>query len=192
MSGAKTSVLSLLSDRRFAAGILALSVLVFTPIGARLSLGRAVDRTEEQFFTGVDGRGAIADFLDDVENAATGLLSVASGYEAAEEEAGALRVDRTFLNDAMEGEDISEYFSANELVTASFNALRDTLRSLPLSEQDAEDLRYYSDLFDNAQGAILHAGYNEAAEAFIEDTYDRFPAKLLASLLGVEPPEKFQ
>lgn len=179
----------LLSDRRFAAGILALVVLVFTPLGAGMSLKRAVRKVEEQFFTGVDGRGAVADFLEDANNAALGLITVGAKYDAAAEETGELRVDRSFLLDAMEGRDVSAYAGANALMGKSFAALKEKLLSLELSEQDAADVDYYVSQFEGAQGAVSHAGYNEAAAEFIADTYERFPASLIASALGVEPPQ---
>lgn len=183
---------AVLADRRFAAGVLVFVILVFTPIGGRLSLGRSVDRVENKFFTGVDGRGAVAEYIGDAENAATGLISLGDKYEAAGEATGELRFDKSVLNDVMEGRDISEYSSANAMVVSSFGALRDALMSLQLSEQDAADLEMYSNQFANAQGAIPHSGYNEAAEEFTRGTYNRFPAKLIGSLMGVDPPRTFQ
>lgn len=180
----------LLSDRRFAAAVLLLVVLVFTPLGARVSLKRAVQKVEEQFFTGVDGRGAIADYLSDSANAALGLVTVGAKYDAAGE-TGALRADRSSLLDAMEGRDVSAYAGANALVVRSFAALKEKLLSLELSERDAADVDYYASQFEGAQGAVAHAGYNEAAAEFVADTYERFPASLIASALGVDPPRSF-
>lgn len=178
----------LLSDRRFAAVVLAAVLLVFTPIGARRSLKGAVDRVEARFFTGVDGRGAIADYLEDAQRAALGLIAVGSGYDAA----GELRADREALLDALEGRDISEIARANALVVSSFAALREKLLTLPLSESDAEDLEYYSGQFEGAEGAVSHSGYSEAAAEFTAGTYARFPAKIIGGLLGVDPPETFE
>ncbi len=181
----------LLTDRRFAAAVLAVVVLVFTPLGAGMSLKRAVGRVEEQFFTGVDGRGAVSDLLSDSVDAALGLISVGANYEAAAEETGELRVDRGLLMDALKGGDISEIQGANALTVRSFNALRDTLLSLPLTEDDAMSVDYYARSFEGAQGAVSHAGYDEAVAEFIAGTYERFPAKLIGSALGVEPPQSF-
>lgn len=182
---------NILSDRRFAAGVLAFVVLVFTPVGARMSLSRAVRDVEEQFFEGIGGRGSIADYLEDCVDNAVGLISVGADYAAAEAETGELRVDRGLLIDALEGGDISEISNANALMAASFNALRDKLATLPLSDDDAMSVDYYVSQFENAQGAVSHSGYNEAAAEFIAETYDRFPAKLVGSALGVDPPELF-
>lgn len=181
----------ILTDRRFAAGVLALVVLVFTPLGARMSLNRAVRDVEEQFFTGIDGRGSISDFLSDSVDAALGLISVGANYEAAGDETGELRVDRGLLQDALEGGDISEIANANALVVKSFNALKDTLLSLPLSDDDAMSVDYYVSSFEGAQGAISHSTYNEAVAEFIADTYGRFPARVIGSALGIDPPQSF-
>ncbi len=181
----------LLSDRRVAAAVLLLVVLVFTPLGAGRSLKHAVQKVEEQFFTGVDGRGAIADYLSDSANAALGLVTVGAKYGDAAEETGELRADRSFLLDAMEGRDVSAYAEANALVVRSFAALKEKLLSLELSERDAADVDYYVSQFEGAQGAVAHAGYNEAVEEFVADTYERFPASLIASALGIDPPRSF-
>ncbi len=182
---------NILLDRRVAAGVLALVVLVFTPLGARMSLKRAVRDVEEQFFTGIGGRGSVSDFLSDSVDAALGLISVGAGYEAAGDETGELRVDRGLLLDALEDGDISEIATANALVVRSFNALKDALLSLPLTDDDAMSVDYYVSSFEGAQGAVSHSTYNEAVAEFIADTYRRFPAKLIGSVLGVDPPRSF-
>lgn len=182
----------LFQSRRFAAAVLALAIVFGVPLGSARSLRLAVDRVEEQFFTGVEGRGAIAVYLEVAGNAALGLISVGAKYDTAAEATGQLRVDRSFLMDAMKGRDISFYAGANALMRDSFAALRDKLLSLELSEQDAADVEYYVNQFEGAQGAANHAGYNEAVEEFTEKTFDRFPASFFGGLLGVNPPKKFQ
>ena len=182
----------LLTDRRFAAAVLAVVVLVFTPLGAGMSLRRAVRNVEEQFFTGVDGRGAIADYLSDSANAALGLVTVGAGYDAAAEETGALRAARSALLDVMDGRDVSAYAEVNFRLVQSFRALRDVLLAVPLTEEDARSLELYVSAFEGAQGAVNRAGYNEAVEDFTENTLGRFPAGLISGLLGVDPPKKFQ
>ena len=181
----------ILWDRRFAAGVLIFVLLVFLPLGARLSLRRAVRHVEDGFFTGVEGRGAVADYLEDAENAALGLITVGANYEAAGDATGELRVDRGLLLDALKDGDISEIANANALVVKSFNVLREALQALPLSEEDAMDLDYYATQFDGAQGAIPHSGYDQAVREFDDGVYSRFPASLIGSALGVEPPRYF-
>ncbi len=180
------------ADRRFAAAVMALVILIFTPIGARMSLRRAVDGVEELFFTGVQGRGAVADFLEDAKDAALGLITVGAKYDAAAGETGELRADRGLLLDALKDGDIGEIANANALMAESFNALRDKLGTLGLSGEDAEALRSYGESFDGAQGAVAHSNYNEAAAEFIADTYRRFPANIIGSALGVDPPAQFK
>ncbi len=182
----------LLSDRRVAAAVLALVVLIFTPLGAKMSLQRAAEKVEEQFFTGVDGRGAIADYLSDSANAALGLVTVGAGYDDAAGETGDLRAARSALLDVMDGRDVSQYAEANLRLVQSFRALRDVLLAVPLTEEDTRSLELYVSTFEGAQGAVNRAGYNEAVEDFTENTLGEFPAGLLGGLLGVDPPEKFQ
>lgn len=183
---------AILADRRFAAGVLASIILVFTPLGARMSLQRAVDRVEEQFYTGVEPYGAVAGYLEDASEAALGLISLGTQYDAVSGQVGGLRADRTLLLDALESGDISELSHANGLVVQSFDSLKNALLSLELSEQDAGNMDDYVSRFEGAEGAIGHSGYDRAVEDFTENTYDRFPASLIGSALGVEPPEPFQ
>ena len=83
--------------------------LNFAQLRLRLAaLGRAVRHVEDGFFTGVEGRGAVADYLEDAENAALGLITVGANYEAAGDATGELRVDRGLLLDALKDGDISE------------------------------------------------------------------------------------
>ena len=179
----------LVTDWRAGVAVLTLVVLIFTPYGARASLKRAVQKVEEQFFTGVDGRGAVADYLSDCADAALGLVTVGDKYEAAEEETYELREDRHIMLESLEDKDVFLIVNAIDLLDYSFQMLRDALLALPLTEEDVRSLKLYVKNFDGAMGAIAHAGYDEAAKAFIADVYERFPASFIASALGVEPPQ---
>lgn len=190
--GAKQSGFA--QNRRLAAAVLAAVVLVFTPLGAWRSLKGAVGRVEDQFYTGVNGRGAVADYIADAENAALGLITTGANYEAAERETQALRDARAALADVLEENTprLSEVRGANESMSGAFAGLKEALLSLELSEQDAANIEYYSAQFEGAEGAVSHAGYNEAAEEFTEKVYNSFPTKLIGGLFNVEPPEIFQ
>lgn len=181
-----------LRDRRVAAGFLAAVVVVMTPLGARLSLQRAVDNMEKLVYTGVAPSGAIADYLEDASAAALGLLTVGAKYDSAQAEAGELRAGREQLLDAMEERDITGMANANALMVRAFTALKDKLWQLELSEPDVSDAEYYAGQFEGAEGAVGHANYNETVEDFMRTTYTRFPAKLIGAVFGVEAPEVFQ
>lgn len=181
-------------NRRLAAGILAAAVVIFTPIGAWRSLSRAVDKVEAQFYTGVDGRGAVADYIDDSLDACLGLISVGENYDGASEATQALRTARETVMRIMESPDpdLSDIHISNDALAGSFANLKGILMNLELSEQDASDLDYYATQFEGAQGAVNHSGYNEAAEAFTKNVYNSFPTRLIGSLSGVDAPQQFK
>ncbi len=178
----------------FAAGVLAAVVITATPFGAWRSLRRAVRDVERQFFIGVAPYGAAADFLADSEDAALGLITVGANYDALSEKLDALRSSReTFIRVLdSKGVSIAEIEDANADLARSFIGLREALLTMPLSEQEAADAEYYARLFESSQGAVSRCGYNEAVEEFNEDVYSRFPASLVGSLFGVDPPESFR
>lgn len=179
----------------FALAVLVAVVLIATPFGAWRSLRGAVRDVERQFYTGVAPYGAVADYLADSENAALGLITLGAKYDALSAQTQALRESRetfmTVLGD--KSSSISDIEAANGLLRESFDGLRDALTTaVPLSEQEGEDLDYYSRQFDSSQGAVARSGYNEAVEKFNEGVYSRFPAKVIASVFGVDPPEGFR
>lgn len=171
----------LLTDRRFAAGVLAAVILVFTPIGAKMSLARAVDKVESSL--------AIDDYMFDSMNAARNLVTLGSslGIGAETDEL------RTALRGAEKWDSlsVSEKAAANRALAGAFDKLCSAISALEPDGRDAESLEIYLRDFDGPQAAIGRSGYNDAVDKFIDGTYGKFPTKLLGSLFGVEPPEYF-
>ena len=172
----------LLTDRRLAAGVLAVAVLVFTPLGAKLSLQRAVNRVE----AGLD----IEDYLTDSESAARNLITLGSSL-GLDVETDTLRDCLRASEDIHDNGSVSERAAAYRELSAAFEDLRSAISGLELAERDAESLDIYSRAFSGPQAAIYRGPYNDDVAKFIDGTYNSFPTKLIGSLLGVEPPEYF-
>lgn len=184
----------LLKNRRFAAGVLAAVIVIGVPLGSARSLKSAAGRVEEQFYTGVNGRGAIADYIDDALKASLGLLSVGANYDAASDAAQTLRDAREDALALMETSrpEITELKSANDELKTAFDGLKGALLNMQLSEQDAANLNSYVSQFEGAEGAVSHSGYNEAADEFAASVMGAFPAKLIGGIFGIDPPAKFE
>ncbi len=181
--------MDILKSRRTAAGVLAAVIILLTPLGSALSLGRAVDKVEARFSEGVGTSGSIESYLEDALRGALGLITIGGNYGDLSRETGELRAAREAMM-SFEGS-ISETGVMNRELQRAFGALKSGLMSQNLTSDDSSNLDYYANIFEGAEGAISHSGYNEAVEEFTRDVYDRFPASLTGRLLGVDPPEYF-
>ena len=184
----------LLTDWRAGAAALLAVVLICTPIGAKRSLRAAVEDVEAGFWEGAGGRIPLADFVVDAKNAATGLLVMASRYEVDAGLLDSLRKAQTALMDYLDSDHPapSGLCFLVEALDAPMEAVSDALRACELDEMDTNTADLYREAYVNARSAMGRSNYNESVDEFIVDVYCHFPSKLIGSLLGVDPPEKFQ
>ena len=186
--------MNFLKSRWTAAAVLAAVVLIFTPLGAKRSLEKAVADAEDAFYTGAyieDGdytAGSIDSYLESRINAALGLVTVGRNYPALSEATDALADARTEL---LEAESITDKYLANEALEAAWTELYSELSVAGADETDISNADEYAALLEGAQGAINMSGYNESVDRFNEEVLDRFPAELIASVFSIEPPESF-
>lgn len=183
-------IMKFLNSRRVAVCVLAAVIVIFTALGGALSLRRACRNVEELFYDGVGNAGSIDSYLDDALRGALGLVTTAEDYPSLAGDTAELRAAREAMLGSRDG-DIVNIAVDNRVLVKAFSALKAGLLAEQLPEQAAEDVEYYSGLFEGAEGAIAHSGYNEAVEEFIEGPYSRFPASLLGSLFGIDPPDYF-
>lgn len=172
----------LLNDRRLAAGVLAVAVLVFTPLGAKLSLQRAVNKVQRGL--------AVEEYISDSVNAARNLVTLGSSL-GLDVETDTLRDYMTACEKLGDNASPKALAQANRDLASAFEDLRSAIAGQELSERDAESLELYTNAFTGPQAAIGRESYNEDVDKFMTGTYDKFPASLIGSLLGVEPPEYF-
>ncbi|MGM9522137.1 MAG: hypothetical protein ACI3VB_06625 [Oscillospiraceae bacterium] len=198
--------MEILKSRKTAALILAAVIIVFTPLGARLSLQRAADKVENMFYDGVYieeekyTSGAIADYLEDVIKNTRGLVTVGTDVNALSDETEALR---SALNALIDAETIGEKYSANAAVIDSaekfYNAAKSALNPNSVSYSELADTiekslsnleEYYSNLVA-VEGSIELNRYNDAVAEFEADVLGRFPAGAIANIFSIDLPDSF-
>jgi hypothetical protein len=183
-------IMDILKSKKTAAAVLCIVIIIFTPIGSKLSLQRAADKVEDMFYDGVYNSdekytaGAIDTYLQSRIQASLGLITVGANDASLSEETDALRNARNALLDA---DSIEEKYQANVLLEEAWNTLYDAITAKG-GDANADA---YADTLSGAQGAIAHSGYNEAVAEFTEGTMHRFPANLISKLLSVKAPQSF-
>ena len=186
--------LKVFKNRKTAAVILALVILAATPLGAYLSLNKAAQRIEDGFYEGVylDDQGYTAGsmdtYLSDASRAALGLVTAGSNYDALDAETHELRSARESL---LSAGTIEEKYLANERMRAAFEAFSAAFPGAVPSDYDQESFDTYSELFTQSQSAMEHSGYNESVDSFVSSVMGAFPAKLIAAVFSIDPPESF-
>lgn len=189
--------MSILKSRKTAGLVLALVILIATPLGSKRSLNSAARDIENMFYNGVYieaenyTSGAIADYLQDASKAALGLVTVGANYDSLTEETASLRMAREVLVDLLDFGAISHKYEANQQVIKAWDTLYSALQNTELSDYDKESVEEYASLFEGAQGAIQMNRYNDAVDNFEADVLYRFPAVIIAGFLGVDAPERF-
>ena len=178
---------------RSRAGALALTVVAVLGsllLNTRVKLGNACQKTEDAFYTSETSVKSIYARLDQRADAANGLWSILQKYDA--DAASRLSLARNVLVDARAARDISAMYDANEALQTAFDTALAALNAQTLSAGDQSAVSDYETAFSGAQKMIDENGYNELTRAFLQKTYDVFPARLLASLTGVDAPELFE
>lgn len=198
--------MDILKSRRTAALILVAVIIVFTPLGAYLSLQRAADKVENMFYDGVYiedeeyTSGAIADYLEDVIKNVRGLVTVGTDVDALSDETEALR---SALNALIDAETIVEKYTAyaevKDTAEAFYSAAVSALDPTQVSSSELIDTienslsnleEYYSNLVD-VEGAIELNRYNDAVAEFETDVLGRFPAGMIANIFSIDLPDSF-
>lgn len=182
--------MSLLKNRRVAALILAVVILVMTPVGIVKTLGRLSRDVEELFFEGVELEGytsaSLQSHLDNKVKAALGLVTI--GSEAGLDDlTEALRQAR---NDLMGAKTIEDKYEADRALDEAWRPLYDAIMDSADSGLRADAEAYAGTLQDIA-GAMRLNPYNDEVEKFYEETAGRFPASLLVGLVSGGGPDYF-
>jgi hypothetical protein len=185
-----------LKKRQNALVIFVVVVVVFTLIGCHRSLSKVCRQAEEAFFQ----KGAFSDVgyytspADQLENCvkyANRLLSVINGSDALADAYSAVRDSRQALVDALDKQDISDIYNANQALAAAVtqtDALVQAGAAVPESNDDYDAI--ISDFFA-AQAVAEESPYNEYVDEFIRTTVRPFPTNLLRVVSFVSLPEKY-
>ena len=185
---------NILKKRSAAVVITVLVCAVSLLAGVHLSVGRQAKKIENAFETGVyyDGylHPAISDQLDDRQNAALGIITIASGYEELSAPTDGLRSARQQLLDAEDGT-LYDKYAANEKLEAAYEKLMTAMDGVSLSDDNAAAMESYSATMEAAQNLISTSGYNLAVSEFNRDILGSFPVSILRYPAFVDAPEFF-
>jgi hypothetical protein len=186
-----------LKKRQNAIGIFVAVVVVFTLIGCHRSLSKVCRQVETAFMD----KGALSaegyytspgDQLANCVKYANRLLSVINGSEALSDSYAAIRDSRLALDDALESQDISDIYAANEALVEAVtqaDALVQAGAALPESNDDYDTI--VSDFFA-AENVAAQSPYNDYVDDFIRTTIRPFPTNILRVLSFVSLPEKYE
>ena len=185
---------SIVKSRTAAAIVLAAAVLIFTPLGSKLSLERAVRNVENGFYEGVyveDGdytSGSISLYLSDSCRAALGLVTVGVNYSELSSSSDGLRSAREALLDATS---ISAMGKANAGLVSAYEAFLLAAAPVDFSGHDLESFHLYCELFEQSQSAISRNPYNASVADFKSNIFERFPADIISHAFSISGPQFF-
>lgn len=160
-----------------------------TLVNTRVRLAEACQQVEDTFFTASAGSKSVYARLDARLDAANGLWSILINHDA--EAAAALNQARSAMLDAYDSRDISDMYAANSRLQDAFDTAVTAVSAYTLSASESDALNDYTITFAGAQKMIDESSYNSDVLAFLRTTYNKFPAIILAPLVGVEAPELF-
>ncbi len=174
--------------------VLALSVLIMTPVGIIRSLNRLAEDVEECFTEGVEVESpgssymsaSLSSLLEERARASLGLVTVGNKFPDLSEETDALRQARERLLDAST---ISEKYAANQEIEEAWQTLYSMIPLSELSQADREIAESYSELLEKVQGSININQYNNLVDNFYNVTLSTFPGRLFADF--ITGPEYF-
>jgi len=144
---------------------------------------------EDGFYTSESGAKSIYTYLSSRLDASNGLWTLLINHDA--EAAASLNQARSGLLDAYDARDISDMYAANSELETAFTEAVSVLSGYTLSSSESDALNDYTITFDGAQRMIDQNAYNSDVLEFMRTTYNKFPAALLTSLLGIEAPELY-
>lgn len=187
--------MELFKNRKVAAGILALVIILFTILGINRSLWSLSSSIEDLFYDGIynsDDRynaPSISSQLDKRINAAMGLITVGNHYEALASQTEALRSARIELLDA---KTLPAKYAANEKMENTYPELLHALASYSgLSSEDKTAVESYASTLSGAQAVIENSSYNEKVQKYYNETIRAFPLNILNPLVFVDGPDYF-
>jgi hypothetical protein len=186
-----------LKKRQNAIVLFVVVVVVFTLLGCHRSLSKVCRQAETAFME----KGAFSDQgyytspgdqLKSCVKYANRLLSLLSGSQELTESYNAIRDSRLALDSALEAQDISDIYDANQaLVEAVTQADALVQAGAPLSASGDDYDTIVSDFFA-AENVAAQSPYNDYVDDFIRTTIRPFPTNILRVAAFVKLPEKYE
>lgn len=181
--------MSFFNNRATAIVLAVILVLGSTLLNVRVKLGNEITEIEDTFYTSSKGERSIDSRISERLSAANGLWTILLKYD--EDEADKLADARNALLTAQSAKDISAMSEANTALGEAFTMASAALGQYQLTGTESSAVASYETAFSGAQKMIDESSYNSTVQSFLSGTYNRFPASVLAPLVGLEPPERF-
>jgi hypothetical protein len=186
-----------LKKRQNAIIVFIVVVVVFTLLGCHRSLSKVCRQVETAFtekgaFSDQGYYTSPGDQLANCVKYANRLLSVINGSEALSDSYDAIRDSRLALDNALESQDISDIYDANQALVQAVtqaDALVQAGAVLPESNDDYDTI--VSDFF-SAESVASDSPYNDYVDDFIRTTVRPFPTNILRVLSFVSLPDKYE
>lgn len=162
-------------------------------LSTKIKLGDLCRELEESFYNGSEEYGKPpAYYIDSRISDAASLATIGSHYEELSTETQALRQARSALVSACEAEDIHAMYQANCELEQAAAAFDQAVANVRLTELDGKNYPDFRNEFSGAQRHLEDCAYNRNVITLREDVLERFPASVLAPLVGVEAPPMFE
>ena len=171
--------MSILKKRSFAAIVLVLVILIFTPIGVSGAMSHFADRAEKVFY----GEKDINYQLENRYKNSSLLISTTNTYPELAQKTDALRAAADALYDAQTIRDkntanIELQDAVEKLCAAAVNC-----SAFASDQQKLEDLSYYRNNIDSAQWVINNSEYNSLVDEYYSARRS-FPANLFTIFIS--------
>lgn len=159
-------------------------ILASGVLGCRRSLLSVRKTAEDRFYNGDGDGSSIQSDLEYIGATANNLKTIAVRYIDSNDKT---ITDLTEARAALAStKTISDKYAAAQRLYDAVTALHDALDP---DKMNSTDKNFRSSLYDDIRSAmqrISHSDYNDAAREF-NSLLDRFPAKLVADVAGIEP-----
>jgi hypothetical protein len=180
-------MMTFLKKRSTAIIIVVIVGVVFTLLGARLSLDRQAAKVEAVFYDGAGGETAVNTYLDNLFKEAKTVYTVAANYMDDDSTAGF----RAAYNDLYNATGISKKYDCYARLMSELNGIA---AGLDRSEITLEELQYADSHINNMRNIsrmIDSSDYNVRVAEFEKATLGAFPANVLKLIVRPHTPEYF-
>ena len=181
------------TNRKLACAVLIAAIVIFSLFGASRSLRAEAGRVSDLFYNGAENPDGYTEksvqyHLDNIVDAANGLLTVDGQFSRSLLSAENLRSARLSLIDA---KTLPEKYEAYKNTVSYGKELYAALSSAELSKDGKQMLEYYNTEMLGAANAIDKLSYNREVAQFYNETTAHFPASFFAGLFKIEGPAYF-
>lgn len=181
-----------LRNRKTAALIAAVVIVVFTLLGVRRSVAGATAKVEKMFYDGVlvgsYVEPGIAVHLEVRENASNGLVTLSKDHPELSGAAEKMREARRQLLDAAT---IAQKAEANRRLQAAYREFMKAVEAVSLDDRERNMLATYAGQMDNAQRKIEESAYNIKVDE-LRRQLETFPVNILRRLTFAPYPQNFE